>query len=211
MYEILYMEIEKMKNVKKLVLILLAVLVMGELTGCVINTIREEKERAEGEREEARRVRPGDRAGPALVDWEKAFPTREEAAAWLDDILERFDYATDIVRRRRNVYSDKAGSFRRTQSSTNLDDLIAAKNNLIEAFNRYEPIATEAARVLAAGATLRDFFGGNDDHEPLKVYKGDTGLSYIFYPLREGEIKKAIDYYTDAVEKLIDAYPIISD
>jgi hypothetical protein len=129
-----------------------------------------------------------------LLDWDKAFKTREEAEAWLDDIVEKTRNVDDVVRGRRAVYDQKAEELKFYQLREVRDALLIAKNNLIEAYNRYVPINNEITKVLAMGVEFR----GHDYPRLVVNYPG----------LKEEDVKKGIDAYNNDYAKLIDIYPV---
>jgi hypothetical protein len=152
--------------------------------------IVEAKKQAAKDAEAYRRVRSTSSrhySNHTLLDWDKAFPTREEAEAWLDDIVEKAENVDDVVSGRKAVYDQKAKELKIYQLREVRDALLTAKNNLIEAYNRYVPINNEIANILAKGAVFRD--------------------NYL-PGLEEAKVKKEIESLNNEYAKLIDIYPV---
>jgi hypothetical protein len=201
---------------------LLAVLLVGGLTGCASigspskaeqqNIEAQERERAEKERRdniEAEKQQAKKKYYDTLVTahgrglfdlyfiagWESSFPEKQNAKEWLDSIVERSDSVRSVVRARQELYDKDVSAFKYIPSRVMRDTVLKDKNNLIEAYNRYKPINADINKMIDKGLTF--------------VKNPGSSILPIQYPgLPDDEAAKKIAIIEKEYANLVDTYPV---
>jgi hypothetical protein len=144
--------------------------------------------------------------GFALENWESAFPDKAATEAWLKAILDRNDDAGDVLDARTTVYNRHVEVFKYLPNKLTLAKVVKAKQTIVEAYNRFNPILEDIAKITAKGVVfVEEGFAGFPVYDPTRT----KGL--FKYPVEipnAAAINQIIDTVEREYEKLVDMYPV---
>jgi hypothetical protein len=147
-----------------------------------------------------------------LVDWQKAFPDKAAAEAWLTDIAKRAKDILYVLDARIETLQNDVNALKAIPGRITRDNLTNSVRNVTEAYNRFKPLNAEIAVIAGKGAVIEAgyWIGGIGDRGR---YEGGNGLGFFvpdeeFYPgLTDEAVAEKIDNTNKELARLLDMYP----
>jgi len=148
-----------------------------------------------------------------LTDWQKAFGTKEEAISWYNNSANRARYINDVVSARQKLYEDNVRAFRALPTRIMLNTITRNKNDLIEAYNRYQTFYTEIGKTIEKGVFFEELVGiitsstYQMTFSSFRIAKRVT-ISRAFFIPTEEVITQRIENINREFARLVDTFPV---